>query len=89
MTDQTTSEQWAQLFEWVQLFERVPRELPQSLSNPPHVSSDEVAKTIDHTLLKLEATTQQIDQLCEEALGNEFKVGFFKSFRFMFASVGL
>lgn len=41
----------------------------------PTIGSFEFAKRIDHTLLKLEATRDQIDQLCEEAVLHDFKVG--------------
>lgn len=35
----------------------------------------ETASLIDHTLLKTDATPEQIDQLCEEAKKYKFKVG--------------
>lgn len=35
---------------------------------------EELAKTIDHTLLKLDATERQIDVLCEEARRDQFMV---------------
>ena len=33
-----------------------------------------LAKTVDHTVLKLDATSTQIDTLCSEARTEEFKV---------------
>lgn len=39
-------------------------------------SPEELAKYVDHTLLKLDATEEQIDGLCAEARGWGFKVGF-------------
>lgn len=40
----------------------------------PKVGEREFAKTIDHTLLKLDATAGQIDGLCAEARTERFKV---------------
>ena len=37
------------------------------------IKASEVAQRIDHTLLKLEATSDQIDRLCQEAKQHEFK----------------
>lgn len=37
--------------------------------------SEDLAKYIDHTLLKFDATDEQIDRLCEEAKQFGFKVG--------------
>ena len=39
----------------------------------PSVGTEAFAKTIDHTLLKLEATGEQVDNLCEEAKRFNFK----------------
>ncbi|KAL8741926.1 MAG: hypothetical protein Q9190_005525 [Brigantiaea leucoxantha] len=39
----------------------------------PVIGSLEFAKCIDHTLLKLEVTPGQIDQLCDEAVQHNFK----------------
>jgi deoxyribose-phosphate aldolase len=33
-----------------------------------------MAKTVDHTVLKLDATSAQIDSLCSEARTEDFKV---------------
>lgn len=35
---------------------------------------ESLAKTVDHTLLKLDATEAQIDALCEEAKKDKFAV---------------
>lgn len=40
----------------------------------PTPGSDAFADTIDHTLLKLDATEAQIDKLCEEAKLYKFRV---------------
>ena len=40
----------------------------------PSIGTKEFAKMIDHTLLKLDATKEQIDKLCEEARKHDFKV---------------
>lgn len=40
----------------------------------PAIGSKGFARTIDHTLLKLEATSMQIDGLCNEARISEFAV---------------
>lgn len=38
------------------------------------LTCESLAKTIDHTLLKLDATEAQIDALCEEAKREKFAV---------------
>jgi hypothetical protein len=38
------------------------------------VSNEELAQTIDHTLLKPDATPAQIDLLCDQAILYNFKV---------------
>lgn len=40
----------------------------------PNIGTQDFAKSIDHTLLKLDATKEQIDKLCEEARRHNFKV---------------
>lgn len=42
----------------------------------PAVGTADFAKTIDHTLLKLDATSKQIDDLCAEARVAGFAVCF-------------
>lgn len=39
-----------------------------------NLTLDSLAKTVDHTLLKLDATEAQIDALCEEAKKDKFAV---------------
>ena len=46
----------------------------------PAIGSGEFSRTIDHTLLKIEATRAQIDALCSEARVAGFAVGVFLSF---------
>lgn len=43
-------------------------------AKPATLSNDKLALTIDHTLLKPDATSVQIDDLCDEALKYKFKV---------------
>lgn len=38
------------------------------------LTCESLAKTVDHTLLKLDATEAQIDALCEEAKTDKFAV---------------
>jgi len=70
MTMETTQEEWAAIID----------EAEQNVSSTskvykaPSIGSTAFAKTIDHTLLKLEATAEQIDTLCKEAVENDFKV---------------
>lgn len=47
----------------------------------PNIGTKEFAKMIDHTLLKLDATKEQIDKLCEEARKHDFKVDLSHSIR--------
>ena len=69
--------------EWVAEFARAEQELKtisqsqREASLPLDFNSGtEVAGFIDHTLLKLDATERQVDELCEEAVRYGFKVGF-------------
>ena len=62
--------------EWLALFDQAEQNLP---SGPleytaPSAGTAAFAKTIDHTLLKLEASGEQVDTLCEEAKRHGFKV---------------
>ncbi|NLS76032.1 MAG: 2-deoxyribose-5-phosphate aldolase, partial [Chloroflexi bacterium] len=36
------------------------------------LTAAQIAKTIDHTLLKPEATPAQVDQICDEAIAHGF-----------------
>ena len=42
--------------------------LPQRLPDTPALSGEEMARRIDHTLLKAEATREEILRLCDEAM---------------------
>ncbi|KAF8075318.1 hypothetical protein FPV67DRAFT_1620316 [Lyophyllum atratum] len=58
----------------VEEVKKLPRALPISGTPPPIPAASEViALTIDHTLLKPDATPSQIDVLCDEALKYRFK----------------
>ncbi|KAL9021313.1 MAG: hypothetical protein Q9185_001518, partial [Variospora sp. 1 TL-2023] len=60
--------------EWRTIIDDAERNLPSSfpLYKSPSLGTPDFAKCIDHTLLKLEATREQIDELCEEARRHEF-----------------
>ena len=62
--------------DWLALFNRAEQNLSSSPTQykAPTVGTEAFAKTIDHTLLKLEATGEQVDDLCEEAKRFNFKV---------------
>ena len=62
--------------EWLAIFDQAEHDLPKSTSEykAPSLGTAAFAQTIDHTLLKLEATGEQIDALCEEAKRYNFKV---------------
>ena len=57
------------------MFDQTEQELSSSpiQYEVPSVGTEAFAKTIDHTLLKLEATGEQVDSLCEEAKRFSFK----------------
>lgn len=62
--------------EWLAIFDQAEQDLPR---NPlkytaPSAGTVAFAKTIDHTLLKLETSGEQVDALCEEAKRHDFKV---------------
>lgn len=66
--------------DWQAIFDQAEKSLPTSPRefDIPEAGSAAFAKTIDHTLLKVEATQEQIDSLCEEAKkykSYNFKVG--------------
>ena len=62
--------------EWLAVFDQAEQNLPSTLQEykAPNVGTAAFARTIDHTLLKLEATEKQVDILCEEASRHNFKV---------------
>ncbi|OCK95727.1 aldolase [Cenococcum geophilum 1.58] len=69
MTDRYTNAEWA-----AQIAETQKAVVRQDKAWPvPAAGSREFAQTIDHTLLKLDATAAQIDALCAEARQEGFK----------------
>ena len=62
--------------EWLAIFDTAERSLSDAHVDykAPGVGTAAFAKTIDHTLLKPEATEKQIATLCEEASRHNFKV---------------
>lgn len=77
MTERFTNKEWA-----AQIRETVKKVLGQvrdgekkKVYDAPRAGSKEFAETVDHTLLKLDATSSQIDALCSEARTEGFKVG--------------
>lgn len=62
--------------DWAAIIEQTERELviSQEPYPCPDIGSAAFMKTIDHTLLKLEAKPVQFDELCSEARVNEFAV---------------
>jgi len=83
MTDRYTDEEWAaQIAETREavLKEVESGERAQKVYEGPKMDNGnealkQLAKTVDHTVLKLDATSAQIDSLCSEARTEEFKVG--------------
>ncbi|KAL9025343.1 MAG: hypothetical protein Q9196_005812 [Gyalolechia fulgens] len=61
--------------EWRIIIEEAERHLPNSFPQykAPTLGTTDFAKCIDHTLLKLDATEEQIDILCEEAKKHAFQ----------------
>lgn len=62
--------------EWMNIFSHAQSQAPDRtvIHRTPLIGSPEFAKFIDHTLLKVEATKDQIDQLCMEARNLGFGV---------------
>ena len=62
--------------EWLSIFDGAEKKLPLSKTvyKAPNLGTEMFAKCIDHTLLKVNATKEQIDSLCEEAKKYNFKV---------------
>jgi len=71
MTDRYTNVEWA----W-QIAETQSKVEVDGVKrvNASTIGSKELAQTIDHTVLKLDATAAQIDSLCSEARTEGFKV---------------
>lgn len=82
MTDRYTNEEWAEQIKETQskvLKEVESGERARKVYEGPRMRDGkealkELAKTIDHTVLKLDATSAMIDGLCSEARTEEFKV---------------
>jgi deoxyribose-phosphate aldolase len=82
MTDRYTNEEWAQQIAETQqavLKEVDSGERAKKVYEGPQMRNGtealkQLAKTVDHTVLKLDATSPQIDTLCSEARTEEFKV---------------
>ena len=70
MTTGHTDEEWQAIVD--QAEHSLPK--PPAECKAPDAGSEAFAKMIDHTLLKLDATEEQIDALCEEARRFDFKV---------------
>ncbi|KAF2202226.1 aldolase [Delitschia confertaspora ATCC 74209] len=70
MTDRYTNEEWAAQIAETQKKVVVNKDV---VHPRPAIGSREFAETIDHTLLKLDATPSQIDALCSEARTEGFK----------------
>ena len=62
--------------QWLAIIDRAKQDLPSDRISykAPNFGTVEFAKYIDHTLLKLDATEEQIDRLCDEARNYDFKV---------------
>lgn len=62
--------------EWLSIIGEVEKNPPLSkiVYKAPKLGTEAFTKCIDHTLLKLDATKEQIDVLCEEAIKFNFKV---------------
>ncbi|KAF2467204.1 aldolase [Lindgomyces ingoldianus] len=74
MTDRYTNEEWAtQIAETVKKVQADSEARGKKKYEAPAEGSKELAETIDHTILKLDATSSQIDALCSEARTEGFK----------------
>lgn len=62
--------------EWLRFFEEAEKSLPATVTQykAPLLGSEDFSRRIDHTLLKLDATKEQIDQICQEAIRDTFGV---------------
>lgn len=70
MTNGNTNE------EWLNLIEKAEKGVPTRFCEykAPGLGTPEFAACIDHTLLKLDATKHEIEELCEQARTFKFKV---------------
>ena len=75
--------------EWAKIIHRVFESLPSTHKSykTPEPGSVEVAELIDHTLLKTDATPQQIDAICKEARQFQFKVSPYESYNVVLQKV--
>ena len=62
--------------EWLQVIKDAEQALPVTnvQYKAPLLGSEDFSRRIDHTLLKPEATKEQIDQICQEAIRDSFYV---------------
>ena len=69
--------------EWRAIINQAEQGLPKSPREykAPYLGSEDFAKTIDHTILKLDASEEQVDTVCEEARRFHFKVRPLYSFK--------
>lgn len=82
MTDRYTNEEWAAQIAETQkavLKEVESGERARKIYEGPRMRDGsealkELAKTVDHTVLKLDTTSTQVDNLCSEARTEDFKV---------------
>lgn len=72
MTTRYTQDEWQCMIDETE--QHLPNAFPQYKA--PTLGSPDFAKCIDHTLLRLDATKEQIDELCEEARRYDFQVQF-------------
>ena len=82
MTDRYSNEEWAEqiaetqkaVLEEVKSGERAKKVYEGPEMRNGNEALKKLAKTVDHTVLKLDATSAQIDSLCSEARTEDFKV---------------
>lgn len=62
--------------EWGTIINEAEKDIPSSFPEykAPILGTPDFASCIDHTLLKLDANKDQIDELCEEARRHQFRV---------------
>ena len=62
--------------EWGTIINEAEKDIPSSFPEykAPILGTPDFANCIDHTLLKLDANKNQIDELCEEAKTHQFRV---------------
>lgn len=62
--------------EWGAIITEAEKDIPSSFPEykAPILGSPNFAQCIDHTLLKLDANKDQVDELCEEARRHNFRV---------------